>query len=289
MLGFGRYQRRLAGASCRDGAGPGRDGTMTTRHGRRRGRAIAGALLATGICGAGRADAQVLGPDFSAAELKCQNGIAAAEGKLLDARTKCIAKCLKAARTGTVPVSDCQGPLFGGDTAICIRDASKGAEAKATAAIGKACAADCPDCYAGADCAARATQVVAQVPTAADTQLMPYVYCGSQPALSAGQAKCEDTAAKAVTKLAGALVKCATKCKSAESKGDVPVGACAPPADDVRAAECTAKAQGKAIATIEKACTVDPPTCYPPFASTLLPGLATSLIESRHTTTWCGS
>jgi hypothetical protein len=262
---------------------------MTTRNRRRRGRSIAGALLVTGMCAAGRADAQLLGPDFSAAELKCQNGIAAAEGKLLDARTKCIAKCLKAARTGTGPESDCQGPLFGGDTATCIRDASKGAEAKATVAIGKACAADCPDCYAGTDCAARATQAVAQVSISADTQLMPYVYCGSQPALTAGQAKCEDTAAKAVTKLAGALVKCATKCKSAESKGDVPVGACAPPADDVRAAECTTKAQGKAIATIEKACTVDPPSCYAPFASTLLPGLATSLIESRHTTTWCGS
>jgi hypothetical protein len=261
---------------------------MTTRNGTRRG-SILGALLATGICAAGQADAQVLGPDFTAAELKCQNGIAVAEGKLLDARTKCIAKCLKAARAGTVPAADCQGPLFGGDTATCVRDASNGAEAKAIATIGKACAADCPDCYTGADCPARATQAVAQVSTAADTQLMPYVYCGSQPALTAAQAKCQDAAAKAVTKLAGALGKCATKCKSAESKGDVPVGACAPPADDVRAMECTTKAQGKAIATIDKACTVDPPSCYPPFASTLLPGLATSLVESRHTTTWCGS
>ena len=65
-----------------------------------------GALLAAGICASGRAGAQVLGPDFTVAELKCQNGIATAEGKLLDAGTKCVTRCLKAARAGTVPATD---------------------------------------------------------------------------------------------------------------------------------------------------------------------------------------
>ncbi len=180
---------------------------------------------------AGSAGAQVLRTDFTTAELKCQNGIATAEGKLLDARAKCIAKCVKSVRAGTTPATDCQGPLFGGDTAACIHDAQKGAEAKAVATIGKGCAADCPECYTGGDCAARATQVVAQVS----------------------------------------------------------VGSCVPSAANPDAAECRGKAQEKAVASIDKACTIDRPSCYPAFASTLLPGLATALVESRHTTTWCGS
>jgi len=259
-----------------------------TGNGERLGRdAMRGTLLA-GILGAATAAGQVLGPDFTSAELKCQNGIAAAESKLLDARTKCVAKCLKAARAGEVPASDCQGPAFGGATATCVLDSEKGAEAKAVAAIGKACRTDCPECYPGADCAARATQVVGEVSAAADAQILPFVYCGVQTALTKDEAKCEDTTAKAVTKLAGGIEKCAAKCKSAESKGEVAVGACAPPAQDMKTADCVGTAQDKAVAAIGKVCGVARPGCYPQFASTLFPGVVTSVFQARYAPTWCG-
>src|SRR5262249_30112709 len=166
----------------------GRRATMTG-NGERLGRDAMRGILLAGILGAATAAGQVLGPDFTSAELKCQNGIAAAESKLLDARTKCVAKCLKAARAGGGPASGGQGPAFGGATATCVLGGEKGAEAKAVAAIGKACRTDCPECYPGADCAARATQVVGEVSAAADAQILPFVYCGVQTALTKDEAK----------------------------------------------------------------------------------------------------
>ena len=84
---------------------------------------------------------QVLGSDFTKDELKCENARTVSVGKLFGARLKCITRCLQDARQGTVPLSDCRPP-FGGDTADCLRAATKGAEPKATATIEKACSAD---------------------------------------------------------------------------------------------------------------------------------------------------
>ena len=105
------------------------------------GSAVLGLVLAVPA-----ARGQVLSGDFTSGELACQNGIATTLAKMLAARTKCLTKCLQGVRKGTTPATDCQPPGFGGATAACIADASKGAEAKARAGIAKVCGKDCPEC-----------------------------------------------------------------------------------------------------------------------------------------------
>ncbi len=191
-------------------------------------------------------------------------------------------------RKGTTPATDCQAPAFGGATALCIADAAKGAEAKARAGIAKVCGKDCPECYAGGDCAATATAAVSQVASTADVQLVPFVYCGMQSGLTSGEAKCEDTAAKNVTKLAGSLAKCVAKCKSGEAAGKVAIGSCGPQATDVAATACRKKAQDKSVAAIDKACSVEQPACYPSFPGLLFAGIVTATADARYQDTYCG-
>jgi len=251
-------------------------------------RPIGSAVLGLVLAAVPAARGQVLSDEFTSGELACQNGAATTLAKMLVARTKCLTKCLQGVRKGTTPASDCQPPAFGGATALCVADAAKGAEAKARAGIAKVCGKDCPECYSGGDCAATAASAVTAVAGAADAQLAPFVYCGTQSGLTAGEAKCEDTAAKNVTKLAGSLAKCTTKCKSSEAAGKVPVGSCNPPAADLATAACVQKAQDKTVAAIDKGCTAERPACYSSFPGLLFSGVVTAMTNARYPATYCG-
>ena len=127
-----------------------------------------------------------------------------------------------------------------------------------------------------------------QVASTADVQLVPFVYCGVQSALTAGEAKCEDAAAKNVTKLAGSLAKCTAKCKSGEAAGKVALGSCGPQATDVATVACVGKAQDKSAAAIDKVCSIERPACYSSFPGLLFAGLVTATADGRYPDTYCG-
>lgn len=257
---------------------------MLQRSRRRYRRLAAGVVLGCAMASS-PATAQVVGPDFTADELKCQNGTSSAFAKLLAARAKCLTRCYQGLRASVLPATDCAPPAFGGETAACLRDAAKGVEAKALATLTKVCVKDCPECYAGGDCPANAVGVVSAAATGLDAQLVPFVYCGMQLALTPAQAKCQDSALKQATKLAGSLVKCTAKCKSAEGAGKIPPGSCA---QDPATALCIQTAQGKATAAIDKGCSVERPSCYPSFAGLLFAGLTTTVIDGQSSSTYCG-
>lgn len=254
---------------------------------RRRPSLLAGLALGWAVTGA-PALAQVLGPDFTGDELKCQNGTSTAFAKLVGARAKCLTRCYQGLREGLVPATDCAPPGFGGDTAACVLDAAKGVEAKALATLGKVCVKDCPECYAGGDCTANATAVVDVAATVMDSQLVPFIYCGTQAALTPVQAKCQDSALKQAAKLAGAIAKCTAKCKTAEGAGKVPPGSCGPAPLDLATATCIQTAQGKVTAAIDKGCSVERPSCYPGFAGLLFAGLTTAVMDGQNAPTYCG-
>ena len=113
----------------------------------------------------------------TAAEDKCQQGLAKALVKFVGCKTKCYDKCTGAMHKGTIPPGSCTPPLpTDAATQICLFDSIKGCETKAIAACNKACItppADAPECY-GFNC----NSIVALVETAIDGNI-PSTYCGS--------------------------------------------------------------------------------------------------------------
>jgi hypothetical protein len=217
--------------------------------------------LAAGLClAASSAHAQ---SGVTTGEFKCESGTGKALSKFTGAKSKCVAKCLGTQRKTMGPYTDCFAP-FGGSTATCIQDPAKGAEAKARAAIVKACTADCPECYSPSVCST-GEPFVGNTEALIDLQ-GPSVYCtengGNTP--TKDQAKCEDGTSKALVKFVGAKSKCYDKCNAAIFKGKIPEGSCDPPTpSDPATAACVASAEGKSAAAIDKVCTAATrPSCY---------------------------
>ncbi len=225
-----------------------------------------------GMVTAGLLAGLVLGPVAANAQLtkdesKCQTGSASAIAKFVAAKQKCITKCEAGARKGSNPATDCNPP-YAGTTATCIQDPIKGAEAKAKAAIAKACTKDCPECYSGGNCTTEANTRVAATEAQVDL-LATVVYCddsASPDQLTKAEAKCQDGAAKGLAKFVGSKSKCYSKCESAEASGKLPPNSCNPPvAADPKTAACVAKAEQKAQAAIDKGCVPpkgESPECY---------------------------
>ena len=82
------------------------------------------------------------GDGLSAAELKCQGGVAGALSKFVGAIGKCSAKCKSGEHAGSITLGDCDPP---GTNATLVACAGK-ATGSAAGAIDKACA-DKPECY----------------------------------------------------------------------------------------------------------------------------------------------
>ena len=107
-------------------------------------------IAAAGLCVLASQTAAQFPPitDPSALEAKCERAAGKALNKFVAAKSKCAVKCIAAARKTSGPYGGCYGPDYTDPTVnACIYDSLKGAKTKASAAIGKACALDCPECY----------------------------------------------------------------------------------------------------------------------------------------------
>jgi hypothetical protein len=111
-------------------------------------------------------------------EAKCEDGVSKALVKFVGSKNKCYSKCWANFYKGKIP-GGCNPALGVSDpaTAACISDPVKGAEAKAKAAIVKACTVAVPACYSGGANGA-ATSFVGAVEAKVD-QRAPQIACGS--------------------------------------------------------------------------------------------------------------
>jgi hypothetical protein len=110
-------------------------------------------------------------------QAKCEDGTSKALAKLVGAKNKCYSKCFANFYKGKIP-GGCNPPASDPATAACINDPTKGAEAKAKAAIVKACTVAVPSCYSGGNATAAANSFVTAVEQKVD-QRTPQVACGS--------------------------------------------------------------------------------------------------------------
>src|SRR5262249_48023065 len=156
------------------------------------------------------------------------------------------------ARKAGGPFTQCQPPGYTDPaTNACIFDATKGAEAKARASIGKGCTKDCPTCYSASGNCPNGAAFVTSNESNVDV-VGPLVYCleaaGTNP--SKTEAKCEDTVAKTLVKFVGSKGKCYEKCITNEFNGKIPSGSCLQPTpSDAATQACLSKATTKSAAT----------------------------------------
>ncbi len=219
--------------------------------------------LTAGLCRIASAAAP-LPPGVTSDEVKCESGTGKALSKFVGSKSSCAQKCLAAARKTSGPYTDCFAP-YGGATATCILDPAKGAEAKAKAAIVKACTTDCPECYAASNCST-GNPFVSTTESLLDLQ-GPSVYCTENGAgtPSKTEAKCEDSTGKSLGKFVAAKSKCYDKCNQSMVKAKIPTGSCNPPIpSDAATATCITTAESKTAAAIDKACSTAGanPACY---------------------------
>lgn len=99
--------------------------------------------------------------------------------------------------------------------------------------------------------------------------LVGVVYCDdalSPDHLTKGEAKCQDSAAKALAKFVGAKSRCYAKCEAAEASGKLPPNRCNPPAPaDAKTLTCVQKAEQKSTDGMDKSCAPpkgESPECY---------------------------
>src|SRR5262245_41824044 len=109
-------------------------------------------------------------------EAKCEDGTVKALVKFTGSKQKCYAKCFANFYKGKIP-GGCNPPASDPATVACISDPTKGAEAKAKAAIVKACTVAVPACYSGGATGA-ANSFVGAVEAKVD-QRTPQIACGS--------------------------------------------------------------------------------------------------------------
>src|SRR6266404_1486063 len=145
-------------------------------------------------------------------EVKCESGTGKALSKFVGSKSKCGTKCFQLARKTMGPYTGCFAPYSDPATNACIMDSTKGAEAKARAAIVKACTVDCPECYPASVCTT-GEPFVSNTESLVDLQ-GPNVYCteNSTATPSKTDAKCEDSTAKTLAKFVASKGKCYDKC-----------------------------------------------------------------------------
>jgi hypothetical protein len=234
-------------------------------------------LVAIGLVLAVEAGAQPAPPDVNDAEFKCMRAAAKGEAKFAVAKTKCIYKCLALYWKGLFPDPNDCFPPYGGATLTCIQDATflRGAENRFEAYMLKYChsgsGADCPECYAGGDCATATPDRVQNVGGVIDS-FIPGLVCetaGAEPL----EQRCQLQTLRAFGKYYGAAVKCYTACVTRARADGTPFEDCFPaahgvPVEEGRAHGCLTSSRAKASATIHKYCheTSEPeraPECGP--------------------------
>jgi hypothetical protein len=197
-------------------------------------------------------------------ELMCRIGTSQALGTLVRAKAQCIENCEKR-RFGNEETVACSPP-YAGELAGCVA----AAEGAAGGAMQASCATDCPECYAGGDCAADADARVADAESHVES-LASQVFCddsASTGGLTLNEFKCQRTVRKFLAKFWAAKLQCFAKCERAEAAGKAAAGSCTQPTDP-RTLECLDKAEGKVASLIDNKCepsvnpSADKPECAP--------------------------
>jgi hypothetical protein len=226
-------------------------------------------------------------------EEKCASGLNKALGKFTGAKAKCVTKCQQGARKALNPFSDCLPP-YGGATAFCVSDPTKGAEAKAIVSAQKGCLIDCPECYSGGNCPSYISGRVYSTESQLDG-FVPLIWCddsGSGDGLNPAEAKCQDATGKALAKFVASKGKCYDKCLADQIAGKVVPGQCAAGVVTAPATQaCIFVAEQKAAAGIDKVCALDEPECYVPNfdSGAEWVSLAESAVDANVPQTYCGS
>jgi len=211
-------------------------------------------------------------------ESKCERGAGKALTKFVKAKSKCVVKCIAAARKTSGPYPPCYASTGYSDPATnaCLFDPVKGAEAKARAAIVKACAVDCPECYTSQDAGLCTTGNPFVSDTSTQTNTFgPLVWCleKANTTPTSVQAKCEDGTSKALVKFVGAKSKCYEKCNLNVLNCKIAQGSCDPPSpSDPATNACifdpVKGVEAKGAAAINKVCygvTDATPPCFEAF------------------------
>src|SRR5262249_51527579 len=151
----------------------------------------------------------------------------------------CLPQCTEGGCSPMIPTS-----YSDPTTNSCIFDTVKGAEAKASNIITKACndfltvgTNNCPECYSAAQCGSsgasnpwvQTSEGDADDPFGSQLTAFPRrIYCtetaGTLP--TSDEAKCEDGLSKALAKLISAKNKCYSKCLAAQYKVGGPRSVC---------------------------------------------------------------
>jgi hypothetical protein len=233
-------------------------------------------------------------PELVPTEVMCQTGEATALAKFSKRKGMCVRRCLAERRRSANPgdavdFAGCMPPYTDPGLVACLLTPVTGAEPKAEAEIVRKCPGDTPECYG--DVETRAPVRVGEVEALIDEDV-PVVYCvesaGTNP--SAAEAMCEDTVAKASTKLVGAIAKILKRCRVRECAGPVVPGGCEPgPGEDAATFQALDMQVARAAARIDAMC-VDvgaKPACM----AFLGPGWAGHVLENANyfRTTYCGS
>jgi hypothetical protein len=205
--------------------------------------------------------------ELTIAEQRCQQRASKVMVKFGVDVAKCGIRCQRGARGGLNPITDCYAP-YAGATLACLTDPLRGAQARAIEHFRRACdpdvnpSADCPECYAGGDCALAAIDRVFGVQGQLDS-LGAGLFCERQP--TPPEARCMDGTTTGLVMFAKALHKCFDQCFKRARASAMPShasDACTKATDPVLTDCLSSRAYGKAIARIDAACT--PPRGSPP-------------------------
>ena len=271
-----------------------------------------GLTLLAGILVAGNAHA-LHDAEVTDAEFRCQAAVSKASATFLAAAGRCVSKCIAGARRMPPrnPEADCFSP-FGGATLRCIEDPIKGAEAKAIAAIDKACVTlagktDCPECYAARgsepDCSSHGNAMIigglvnppsASLESYADA-FLGFEFCNDGPN-TAAENTCEQRLVKAIGKLVGCTYRCYDRCQAAMHRSAIPVGSCDPPApSDATTFACLFDpfegCEARALAAVDAACFApgaDAPECHD-FTPSKVVSLIETWLDGNVPPIYCGS
>jgi hypothetical protein len=190
---------------------------------------------------------------FRACYAKCQQGRSKAIAKFVNAKNKCVLKCVTNSVKGLNSIFECYPP-YGGATTYCIADPLRGAEAKALASIRKVCVTPngCPPCYSpDGNCTSHSEDTVQNFESVVDS-FVAGIYC--EPAPTTNEFKCMSNNAKALSKMWASRWKCYDKCYANEAKGRAAPNSCNPPTTDPPTFTCVELARSKAAAAIDKLC-----------------------------------
>lgn len=220
------------------------------------------------------------------ATFKCERKSSAAASKWGTARGACLAKCRAAELKGDMSKVCAPGAGFPDATTLACITAN---DTKYKAAVAKACpAGSFPTCgsYAEAgDVTSYANNQIASISPLIDNSVVALILCDPDPS----QGKCQFGTSKNLSKLAGAVIKCLSKCyASLQLKGDVSKQ-CTPDTVgdkfdtlDPTTDACVQGAIAKTKAAIEKGCPTFPACGLYPLGINTLVGLVTDNVADPY-------